>query len=72
MVENLEDIEVRSRVYEFLTIPILLDLDNPDVAQIKIPAGNFPAGFNDCEALTLEQLTSILQEIMKQKLAAGE
>lgn len=72
MAEILDKIEVKSRVYEFLTVPILLDLNNPDIAQIKIPAGNFPAGFNGCEALTLQQLAMILQEVMKQKLAAGE
>ena len=72
MIEEVEPIEVQSRTYELLTVPIVLDLNNPELGDAKVPAGNFPAGFQDCEALTFDQIAQITQELVKAKLAAGE
>lgn len=66
--DNGEKAVIRSRTMPELSLPIYFDPIATEFGNVKIPAGNFPAGFYGCEGLTLTQLSLIMQEIIKQKL----
>ncbi|URG13811.1 hypothetical protein [Acinetobacter phage vB_AbaS_TCUP2199] len=67
-MDNIEESVIKARTYAFFMLALSVDKKNPDWADVKIPAGNFPKGFEHCEALTLGQIVAILQITVKKKL----
>lgn len=64
-----QGVNLKSRTYEFLTIPIQFDYVGTDFGTVKIPAGNFPKEFSGCEGFTLNQLAEIMQVLVNAEIA---
>ena len=61
--------QIASRVYENFTTPSSFDALNTDMVNVKVPAGNFPEGFSDCEAMTVGQISAVVKAIIADKVA---
>ncbi len=70
MTTGNNDGNIQSSIYEELARPFLLNIADPTALNAKIPAGNFPRGFSNYEALTLGQVSAILKAIITEKVNA--